>query len=262
MYTQYLHHDCNPISFTDDEINKEEEKPSKYNNIDFITLTNTGYIDYTLNCLRSLQNINLDDKLRIYCIGEEGGLRLKENGYDCEFIYNDDSNTENFHLFHANNYWLIITFYKFEIIYKHLLTNKYVCLKDGDIVYKNDKIFDFLLDNIEDNDMLIQSEGLHTEELCSGFMFIKSNETTLSLFNPSNVKQTINMPYWDDQKYVNSIKHNLKFKKLPLDLFPTGNHYYNFNDVITQPYLIHFNWVVGHEKKMRMKKYNKWYICD
>ena len=139
------------------------------------------------------------------------------------------------------------------------MTNKYVCITDGDIVYENNKVFDFLLDNIEDNDLLIQSEGLHIDTLCAGFMFIKSNETTLMLFNPENVKRTIHLKDWNDQIYVNLIKNKLKYKKLPLHLFPTGNYYYRFCNTI-QPYLIHFNWIVGHEKKNRMKKHNKWFI--
>lgn len=227
-----------------------------YNTIDFITLTNTGYIDYTLNCFQSLKHINMDGRLKAYCIGEKGVSILETNGYDCELI--DNCNAENFQTFRTGK-WSNITYYKFEIIYKHLLNNKYVCITDGDIVYENNKVFDFLLDNIEDNDMLIQSEGLDKDILCSGFMFIKSNETTIKLFNPTNVEEFIELKGWDDQVYINSIKNNLKFKKLPLHLFPTGNHYYTFYEDIN-PYIIHFNWVVGHEKKNRMEKHNKWYI--
>ena len=70
-------------------------------------------------------------------------------------------------------------------------------------------------------------------------MFIKSNEHTISLFNPENVKMYRNQEGWDDQVYINSIKYKFKFKKLPLQLFPTGQYYYEFNKNI-QPYLIHF----------------------
>ena len=227
-----------------------EYNEDDYNTIDFITLTNTGYIDYTLNCYESLKHINLNIHLKSYCIGDLGCSILHSNNYQCELI--DDTSSENFQTI-ANGNWNDIMFYKFDIIYKHLLNNKYVCITDGDIVYENNKIFDYLLDNIEDNELLIQSEGLYNDVLCAGFMFIKSNENTLTLFNPENVKKTRydkdgNDKDWNDQIYVNSIKHKLKFKELPLQLFPTGNYYYRFYETI-QPYLIHFNWVVGHEKK-------------
>ena len=145
------------------------------------------------------------------------------------------------------------------------MTNKYVCITDGDIVYENNCIFDFLLQYIDNNDLLIQSEGIYNNDLCSGFMFIKSNEKTLELFNPINVEKYKNIKGWDDQVYVNEIKYKLKFKKLPLSLFPTGKYYYEYNNVIN-PYLIHFNWIIGNKKKVKMIEHNKWFqkikICQ
>ena len=51
--------------------------------------------------------------------------------------------------------------------------------------------------------------------------------TTFSyvLFNPDNVSYRKNN--WSDQVYINSIKHNLKYKKLDLNLFPNGKYYMN-----------------------------------
>ena len=175
----------------------------------------------------------------------------------CELI-DSPENITNFQKFRTKQ-WSNVTYYKFEIIYNNLLNNEYVCITDGDIVYENNQLFDYLLSNIEDNDLLIQSEGIYNIDLCSGFMFIKSNEHTISLFNPENVQMYRNQEGWDDQVYINSIKYKFKFKKLPLQLFPTGQYYYEFNKNI-QPYLIHFNFVVGHEKKNTMIHYNKWYV--
>ena len=239
-------------------INKEKLNDKDYNNIAFISLTNSGYIDYTLNCLQSLKNINMRKQLKVYCIGEKGYSILTNNGVLCELIDNDKEDTINFQKFRTKQ-WSNVTYYKFEIIYNNLLNNEYVCITDGDIVYENNQLFDYLLSNIEDNDLLIQSEGIYNIDLCSGFMFIKSNEHTISLFNPENVKMYRNQEGWDDQVYINSIKYKFKFKKLPLQLFPTGQYYYEYNKHI-YPYLIHFNFVVGHEKEKKMIHYNKWYV--
>ena len=230
-----------------------------YNNIAFITLSNTGYIDYTLNCLQSLKNINMKKQLKTYCIGEQGYDILKKD-YMCELII-DEKNITNFQVFRTL-YWSNITYYKFEIIYNNLLNNEYVCITDGDIVYENNQLFHYLLTNIEDNDLLIQSEGIYNIDLCTGFMFIKSNENTISIFNPENVKMYRNNVGWDDQIYVNTIKYKLKYKKLPIQLFPTGKYYYHYNNNIQQPYLIHFNWITGNQKKKRMIEYNKWYLSN
>jgi hypothetical protein len=241
------------------EINKEHINDNKdYSNISFITLTNSGYIDYTLNCLQSLKNINMKKQLKVYCIGEKGYSILKNSDFLCELIDNDKDETSHFQKFRTKQ-WSNVTYYKFEIIYNNLLNNEYVCITDGDIVYENNQIFDYLLSNIEDNDLLIQTEGIYNIDLCSGFMFIKSNENTISLFNPENVQMYRNEKGWDDQVYINSIKYKFKFKKLPLQLFPTGQYYYEYNNKIS-PYLIHFNFVVGHEKEKKMIHYNKWYV--
>jgi hypothetical protein len=240
-------------------INKQINTIDECNNIAFITLTNTGYINYTLNCIQSLKNINMDKQLKVYCIGNEGYSILQQNNILCELIDTKNAELDKFILFKSIN-WSNITYYKFEILYNNLLTNKYVCITDGDIVFENNQMFDYLLNNIEDNDLLIQSEGINTKELCSGFMFIKSNKKTISLFNPKNYIEYSNHTNWNDQLYVNNNKHRIKFKTLPLHLFPTGNFYYNFNKNINTNYLIHFNWVVGNEKQQKMLQYNKWYI--
>jgi hypothetical protein len=60
--------------------------------IAFITLTNTGYIEYTKNCLISLEKINCNYKLQCYCIGKEGHAILKTSGHDC-YLINEEENS-------------------------------------------------------------------------------------------------------------------------------------------------------------------------
>ena len=222
----------------------------------FITLSNSGYINYTLNCLQSLERIGLSPKiLHIYVIGKEGYEIMKQNGYVCHLI--DDESQSNFQTYRNGN-WGDITFNKFKIIYENLLNYKYVCFTDGDIVFENTNFLEYIKNNIEPHDMLIQDDshdGIH--EVCSGFMFIKSTEHTLSIFNPEIVNKYKRIEEWDDQVYINGIRNNLNYKCLPLDLFPNGKYYHN-NSNIT-PYLIHFNWYLGDTKKDAMKLYGKWY---
>ena len=228
--------------------------------IKFITLTNSGYINYTLNCLESLEKINSSVELHSYCIGKEGYNILKDKGYSCSLI--NEENNSNFQSF-LNGNWNNIMNYKFTIIHENLLKYKYVLYTDGDIVYENSEFYNYLLENIQDNDMLIQNDKHNDEDkgnLCAGFMFIKSNPATIYLFDPNITSQYINTPGWNDQVYINDIKHQLKYKMLPLHLFPNGKYYYENSNL--NPYMIHFNWVVGHEKNKKMKFYNKWYIQD
>ena len=229
------------------------------NSLFFLTLTNTGYINYTLNCLKSLEKINFDIDLHCYCIGKNGFEILKSKGYKTTLI--DEEENSKFETFRKGN-WSQITFNKFKIIYENLLKYNYVCITDGDIVFENSNFMNYLLQNINDNDILIQNDTMFdndNSELCSGFMFIKSNQNTLELFNPKIIESNKRKLGWDDQVYINNIKNKLKYKKLPLDLFPTGKYYYTNHKKI-KPYIIHFNWVIGHKKQDKMIKYNKWLL--
>lgn len=227
--------------------------------IKFITLTNTGYVDYTLNCLESLKRIDFEFLPRCYCIGQKGFETLTGLGYDCVLI--DDEKNSNFQIFRKGN-WSNITYKKFLIIHENLLLHNYVCVTDGDIVYENKIFMDYLLEQIEDNDILIQDDKdpkCPKFNVCSGFMFIKSNIKTLELFNPKNVENDKDKKGWDDQVYLNKIIRKLKYKLLPQEFFPNGAYYY-LNSKKINPYLIHFNYVIGKAKKDKMIKYNKWFV--
>lgn len=227
--------------------------------ISFISLTNTGYVDYTLNLLKSLENIKSSVLPKCYCIGNEGHLKLLSKGYQ-SILINDEKNS-GFQSWRKNN-WADVVSNKFDIIYENLLTSQYVLITDGDIVYEDKKFLDYLLENIGENDMLIQNDRSDDDDdtnLCSGFMFLKSSKTTLELFHPKCIEKHRNSEGWGDQHYLNQVKSLLKYKRLPLDLFPNGNYYYVNKEKI-KPYIIHFNWVVGHQKKAKMLHYNKWYL--
>lgn len=149
----------------------------------FITLTNDGYIDYTLNLLKSLELYNLDKKIKCYCIGKNGYTKLKNMGYN-SFLIDDNINT-NFCEYRQKN-WKKIVSRKFNIISKNLKTHKYVLFTDGDIVFTHKNAINYLLENIGDNDMIIQSTKTKNN-VCSGFFMLKSNKKTIKLFDPINI---------------------------------------------------------------------------
>ena len=46
------------------------------------TLTNYGYLFYTLNMLKSLKPFGLDKKILVVCIDKKGANILKQQGYN------------------------------------------------------------------------------------------------------------------------------------------------------------------------------------
>lgn len=227
-----------------------------------ITLTNTGYVQYTLNCLKSIKNTGEKLKVQCYCIGGEGAKILESEGYSCTQIGGDEDESK-FQIFRSGK-WSNVVFHKFEIIHLNLLTHDYVLITDGDIVYERKGIVDYLLENIAGNDVLCQSDTMDdrdSTQLCSGFMFIRKTPDTIRLFHPSNVEPFKDIIGWGDQTYVNKISTELNVKRLPLDLFPNGKYYFKHHETI-RPYMIHFNWLTGNEKIASMKKYGKWCITS
>lgn len=233
--------------------------------IAFITLTNTGYIQYTLNCFKSIEQLNTSmiqiPSLKAYCIGKEGCQILEKNKYTYNEIEDEDDTHSELHTFRRGHF-SNITYNKFVIIHENLINYDYVCYTDGDIVFQKPEIFDYLLQHIDNKDMLIQNDTLNDDDhsnLCSGFMFIRSSSKTISLFDPSIMIDKKDIIGWDDQIYVNEIKNDLLYKLLPLDLFPTGKYYYANHENLN-PFIIHFNWVRGYKKTDKMKLYHKWYL--
>lgn len=228
--------------------------------VKLITLTNSGYIDYTLNCLKSLELVGFENPLHCYVLGNEGHNILQSRGYKSILLKSHNDADTKFNQFREGN-WHNVTKRKFEIIYNELMKNEFVCFTDGDIVFLDKNFLNYCFNYIQDKDMVIQNDTLsntdHTN-LCSGFMLIKSNKKTLELFNPTNVEKDVKSG-WDDQIYINKIKSKLNYKLLPLELFPNGNYYYK-NHQKLKPMLVHFNWVKGHIKKENMLKYKKWYL--
>ena len=139
-------------------------------NIKFITLTNDGYLDFTLNCLKSLEKINFKGNLHCYCIGEKCYNVLKDKKYIVSKI---DSDLNKLMIF-GNKDFINITFLKFQIIYENLKKYKYVCFTDGDIIFKNNRFLKLCYLFLGDNELFIQNDSVENKKnnLCSGLCLL------------------------------------------------------------------------------------------
>lgn len=234
-----------------------------FNEIAFITLTNNGYFDFTKNLIKSLELSNTKQLLQCYCLDKECYEKItdisKTNKSVVAYLIDGQEKYKDFHKYRQGN-WHEVVINKFKIIYENLCKYKYVLITDGDIVFeKGNKVFEYLND-IKDNYELIIQEEWGFSCCCSGFMMFRSTDNILKIVNPKNVK--INRGS-GDQNIINNNLKKMKHFKLPPELFPNGKYFYNHNKQNNKqkkdPYLIHFNCVVGMEKKNRMIKYDKWY---
>lgn len=231
------------------------------------TLTNYGYLLYTLNMLKSLKKFGLDKKVLIVCIDKKGANILRKLGYNVFCI--DDVELGKFSPWNTKGYDKIC-YLKLELIYRILSLNKNVLLIDGDIVFKNNPMND-ISDWIKDTiyDVWIQNdsqENRNTQNLCTGYMFIKTSNRLIELYDCVSElgKQKYLMCAFDnnDQTYFNKfVKPACIVNALPLDKYPNGKMYYdNIEQFNNKEVLVHFNWVQGHQKMAKIKENKMWLL--
>ncbi len=221
-----------------------------------ITLTNSGYLEYTRNCIKSLENIGVEG-LKVYCIDEDAFNNLDYKN-KLKIDNPEEEQVSDFHEFRTGPEWAKIMFQKFRIIHKELKENDFVLFTDGDIIFRDKRFYRDLLNRIDDNDLLIQNDKQNDSddgELCAGFQFIKSSEKTINFYDPNKV--TLEKMGECDQPYINANKHKLIYEKLPLRRYPNGLYFQTHKNY---SYMIHYNYLVGHSKKEMMIKDNNWFI--
>ena len=223
----------------------------------FITVTNLGYLDYTRNLILSLQKLEIYD-LKVYCIGQECYDDLQ---YENKELLDIDAPSE-LQLFRQGS-WNKVMMSKFHAIHRELIKGNDVLFSDGDIVFLDSRFMRDVKNRLDDNDILFQNDKHHDSddsELCCGFMYIKCNDKNKTIFNPEN--PDLQRDFECDQIYLNKVKHRFNFEKLPLKRYPNGGYFIHSlsSSKHLNPYMIHFNYLIGDQKKEVMKKLNYWYI--
>jgi hypothetical protein len=235
------------------------------------TITNYGYILYTLNMLKSLKKYNLDKKILIVCIDSKSEFVFKKLGYNV-YTFNDNS-LQKFVSWNKQGYDKIC-YIKLIVIYHLLNLNYNALLVDGDIVFLKNPILDIInWSNNNSYDIWIQNDSQNNniiDNMCTGYMYVKSSNITKKLYdcisNEGIEKYKQCALDNNDQSYFNLfIKPYCNFKPLMLSDYPNGKYYYtNYinENLDNNCILVHFNWVHGHEKLVKIKKHGLWLLTE
>ena len=231
------------------------------------TITNYGYLLYTLNMLKSLKSFDLDKKVLVACIDKKCAVFLKRLGYNTFCI--NDSELSKFSPWNTKGYDKIC-YLKIELIYRILSLNKNILLIDGDIVFRKNPLDDVgvwwkntLYDVWIQNDA---QENHNTTNMCTGYMFIKTSDRLIELYDcvseAGQKKYLICAFDNNDQTYFNKfVKPGCIFNALPLEKYPNGKMFYDNTDIVRESAIIvHFNWVQGHIKMVKMKEHKMWLL--
>lgn len=235
-----------------------------YEDLCFITVTNSGYTNMTLNCIESLKKLNMNITLKVYCLDSECYNSLKDK-HDSVFLYEDFFKGET--IFNDDK-WNEFTTKKLAIMHKELEKHNFVLFTDGDIVFENPYfIIEPYRRMIENNklELLVQDEH-PINGICSGFYIIRKNDNTLNLFSNKTLLER-NAYSNNDQEYINGLirKKEIVSQRLPKEQYSNGRYYYEVLDGKSEKdyenYLIHFNWLKGGDaKRNKMIQYDKWYM--
>jgi hypothetical protein len=229
--------------------------------LNFITFTNAGYVDYTENLLASNKSNNANADIKVYALDESSFNYFSKIHDNVELFEKVDFANNYFSQADENFGNLMLV--KFELIYRELLKNDNVVYVDGDIVFKKDFVNDLSkfspnVDIVFQNDL--RPSKPNREWVCAGFMYIKSNETTQEFFKPTKkLVKKFTKYKTHDQSYINKNRKKFSYSILPLDQYPNGAHYYQYYESLT-PSLIHFNYVRGDKKLELMREHGEWYI--
>ncbi len=230
----------------------------------FISLTNSGYLDFTRNCLASLKACGFEAEPRIYCADRAAGEALSCAGHDARYCGIDDDASGPLAIFGSREFG-DIALQKIRVIHRCLLDHEFVLFTDADVTFEDSQFFPYLLEHIQGHELLIQNacmEDADHDNLCTGFWLIRSTENTRGLLDPVAAirhRQSWVNENWQDQCYINAIKQQFDYALLPLELFPNGA-YYRRNSMTINPYMVHHNWVLANEKESLMRKFGKWYL--
>ena len=154
--------------------------------LNFITFTNKGYVDYTKNLLISNKVNNANTNIKVYTLDDYSYNFFSDIHNNVELFKKEDF-ADNYYSQADENFGNLMLV-KFELIYRELLKNENVIYVDGDIVFKKD-FRNYLVNYSTQSDIVFQNDlrpsKPNREWVCAGFMYIKSNETTIDFFKPT-----------------------------------------------------------------------------
>ncbi len=232
--------------------------------IKYVTLTNKGYIEYTNNLLHSIKKNKINIDLNVYTLDTISFDYFSNIDVRTKLIDSSSYKDEfsEFELQNSSDFYKIV-YFKFFCLNDLLKSSKFVLFLDGDIVIKKDfskKIYEM----IDKSDFIAQSNKSphddNIDEINSGFMLFRSNKKVLKYINPDRFSlKKFSKFKFHDQTYINNIKSKFDYKLLDLDDFPNGAHFKKYKDRL-DPYIIHYNYILGHEKKNQMISDGNWYL--
>ena len=246
-----------------------------YENIkDFLDLNNenliifcvasNGIVDMVKNLIISAKNCNIN--IILFAL-DKYIVKNMTNMCDIVKYYNDTKcrkvNSKKQILFETKEFKNVI-FQRYFIGNEMLKRNKTYIYLDSDIVIEKNFVDDILnIFKTKSKVECIMQTHYGKNSCCAGIIIMKPCNNTLAL-DFDFFKKYKYEEYMNDELFFTSnviVPKKINMHYLNNDLYPIGHHYYRYKEKIeNKTYLIHFNFAIGEEKIIKMKKYNKWFV--
>jgi hypothetical protein len=235
------------------------------------TMTTNGYKYITYNLYESLKKANVPWKLMIICVDRESQKFLQGMNVHC--IYKNP-NTSVLAALHPSQFGSD-TFMKFNKIKLDLMEEirlgvpqevKYITYMDGDIIVFRD-FMPYIKEQFASTNsvILFQNDDLYgavntRANGCTGFFTLKQQSLEKSPFLVDNIASWRELR--EDQVWVNKkiVEYEVPFDYFNRDLFPNGTYLTERRWDKSEPYILHYNHLVGLTKISYMKRNRHWYI--
>jgi hypothetical protein len=241
-------------------------------NVVWITVINSGYVDFLRNFIKLNESRGIDFPLLVFALDENAYNETQKLEIPCVKMY---CKLKTECLRFGSLDYKRVTLKKIDAI--RICLNKFkipVGYIDTDIaLFKNPipYIEEKMKNNPEINIWSQCDEGICMQEcnvancnvICSGFIVIKPNVKHILKYTEEDVHQP-HIRGDQDVIRINIIKHNISYRILERSIITNGAYVGFPNNKLPIPstsILLHFNWIAGgKEKKEMMQHYNCWII--
>jgi len=222
-----------------------------------VTYTNSGHIDLCENMLKSFELVNNKNKFIVYCMDNVSYDYFNGLGYTVKKTDHADCKEGN-HDWGSKEFRTLIQ-NKFPII-KNELDDK-VLFVDNDIFFYKDPI-PYLENILEHCDVVSQSD-LPGTPFCTGFFAVNPSEKIEEVIDKITDYNPQTDGDYDDQlrfiKYI--IETKTPIYVLDRYEFPNGHIGFIEKSSSDNKYIIHTNYMIGHDVKVdAMKKIGAWIL--
>jgi len=240
------------------------------------TCINSGYFDYLQNMHENMKRTNVPWTLCTVCMDAEAYRKCVEHGIPAielksNNVHYGDSELQVYSSWNDAN-WNKITFMKLNAIQWLLSFSavKSMTYTDSDIhIYRDYMPYlrGIMFDDLN-TDLWIQSDhnSIKFEEhgwaLCSGFFHLRNVPLVRRLFEYGE-EDVQKYKFNSDQEHLVAQirKYQVPFKQLDRALFPNGVFIGRVApNVLERAFLIHYNYLVGADKKKKMAQNGHWYL--